>query len=185
MASLAATQRQYHLSAVVPSVSEVGWYAVCTHPRHEKRVVRHLIDCQIECFLPLYQAAHRWKDRTKIVELPLFSGYVFVRISLRDHLRVVQTPSVARFVCFNGRPAALPESQMDALRSGYQGGAQFEPHPLLKAGAHVRVKSGCLAGVEGVLLRRKHSLRFVLSLELLNRAVSMEVDAADIELLGQ
>ena len=170
-------------SAPVLEVSPVSWYAACTRPRHEKRVLQHLVDRQIECFLPLFQTAHRWKDRRKIVELPLFRGYVFVRISPQERMGVLQTPSVVRFVCFQGRPAALPDSQIDALRSSYEHGMKFEPHPLLKAGSRVRVRHGCLAGAEGVLVRRKHSLRFVLSLELLNRAVSVEVDSGDIELL--
>ena len=178
-----ATQ-QPSTSGPVPDLSAVSWYAACTRPRHEKRVLQQLADRRFEPFLPLFQAVHRWKDRRKIVELPLFRGYVFVRISPQQRVGVLQTPGVVRFVCFNGRPAALPDSQIEALRSAYDRGLRFEPHPLLKVGSRVRVRHGCLAGAEGVLVRRKHSLRFVLSLELLNRAVSVEVDAADIELLA-
>lgn len=161
--------------------SEMNWYAACTAPRHEKRVRQHLLDRRIDCFLPTYQAVHAWKDRKKVVELPLFPSYIFVRIPLQERLAVLQVPSIARFVCFGGQPAALPAVQIDALRCGCDRGARFEPHPLLRVGRIVRVKSGCLEGAEGIIVRRKHSLRFVLTLDLLHRAVSVEIDAADIE----
>lgn len=168
---------------VVPTTgaSPVSWFAACTYPRHEKRVLQHLTERRIEAFLPLYQAVHAWKDRRKVVELPLFPGYIFVHIPAEDRLNVLQVPSIVRFVSFDGRPAPLPDVQIEYLRSGSERGAQFEPHPFLKAGAHVRVKHGCLTGAEGIVVRRKQSLRFVLSLELLHRAVSVEVNAADIE----
>lgn len=166
---------------LLPQPSELGWYAACTSPRHEKSVLQHLQHRQIVCFLPLYQAVHAWKDRKKVVELPLFPGYVFVRIARQDRVAVLQVPGVARFVCFDGRPAALPEGVVDTLRGGYEHGARFEPHPLLKAGRRVRVKRGCLEGAEGRIVRRKDSLRFVLNLELLHRAISVEIDATDIE----
>lgn len=177
------TTQQPSTPASALDLSPASWYAACTRPRHEKRVLQRLVDRRVECFLPLFRTARRWKDRRKIVELPLFRGYIFVRISPEERLGVLQTPSVVRFVCFHGRPAALPDSQIDALRSSYEHGMKLEPHPLLKAGSRVRVRHGCLAGAEGLLVRRKHSLRFVLSLELLHRAVSVEVDSGDIELL--
>lgn len=167
--------------ALASGASPVNWFAACTYPRHEKRVLLYLTERRIETFLPLYQAVHAWKDRRKIVELPLFPGYIFVHISLEDRLNVLQTPSIVRLVTFDGRPAPLPDSQIESLRTGCERGARFEPHPFLKAGARVRVKHGCLAGAEGVVVRRKQSLRFVLCVELLHRAVSVEVDAGDIE----
>jgi transcription antitermination factor NusG len=163
------------------AASPVNWYAACTYPRHEKRVLQHLTERSIESFLPLYQTVHAWKDRKKVVELPLFPGYIFVHIPLEDRLNVLQTPSIVRFVTFDGRPAPLPDSQIESLRTGCDRGARFEPHPFLKAGARVRIKHGCLADAEGVVVRRKQSLRFVLCIELLQRAVSVEVDAGDIE----
>lgn len=175
----AATAAVRSRSQAAPS--PVSWFAACTAPRHEKRVLQSLTERHIEAFLPLYQSVRTWKDRKKVVDLPLFSGYIFVHIAAEDRLRVLQLPSVARFVCFDGRPAPLPDGQIEALRSGSQHGARFTPHPLLKAGARVRVRRGCFSGAEGILVRRRHVLRFVLSLDLLNRAISVEVDAADVE----
>jgi transcription antitermination factor NusG len=162
-----------------PSIAgQPHWHAACTFPRHEKRVFQCLRDRGIDCLLPLYQAVHDWKDRRKIVELPLFPGYVFVHVPAGLQLAVLRTPSVARFVSFSeGRPAEIPDEQVQFFHSD----VPFAPHPFLAEGDRIRVRRGCLAGAEGILVRRKQSLRFVLSVELLQRAVSVEIDADDIE----
>lgn len=158
-----------------------NWYALYTCPRHEKRVVQQIEQHRISCFLPLYRSVRRWKDRRKELELALFPGYVFVRISLEDRLRVLQLASVVRFVSFNGRPLALPQREMDALMNGLQSGVRAEPHPYLTAGRRVSVKHGPLAGSRGIMVRRKDKFRVVLSLELIMRSVAVEVDEADVE----
>jgi transcription antitermination factor NusG len=114
------------------------------------------------------------------LKLPLFPGYVFVRLALRDRQRVVQIPSVVRFVSFNGIPAALPESEMEIMRSGLSRSWPAEPHPFLTVGRRVRIASGPFAGLEGVLKRKKNNLRVVVSLHLIQRAIAVDVDAADI-----
>jgi len=160
---------------------EGSWYALYTCPRHEKRVVKQIEQHRISCFLPLYRSIRRWKDRRKELNLALFPGYVFVRIALEDRLRVLQMPSVVRFVSFNGRPLPLPQGEMEALMSGLTSGVRAEPHPYLKVGRRVSVKHGPLAGSQGILIRRKDKFRVVLSLDLIMRSVAVEVDEADVE----
>jgi transcription termination/antitermination protein NusG len=117
------------------------------------------------------------------LQRPLFPGYVFVRIALREKLRVQQIPGVAWLVGFDGTPAALPEEEIEALRTSLASGVRAEPHPYLAKGRRVRIKSGSLAGMEGILLRPKGKLRFVISVELIQRSVAVDTEAADLELV--
>ena len=157
------------------------WYAAYTSANHEKRVMQQLNERRIENFLPLYETARRWKDRRILLHLPLFPGYVFVRISLSERLRVVQIPGVARLVGFNGTPAALSEKDITGLQKGLASGVTAIPHPFLTIGRRVRVKTGPLAGTTGVLLRRKGNSRVVVSIELLRQSVAVDVVDADLE----
>lgn len=157
------------------------WYALYTCANHEKRVAAELQLRSVEHFLPLYSSVRRWKDRRVTLELPLFPGYVFVSLSLRDRLKVLQIPSVVRFVAFNGLPTALPGNEMEILRTGLSRQLAAEPHPYLTAGRRVRVRSGPLAGIQGMLLRRRGKTRFVVSVELIMRSMSVEIDEADLE----
>jgi transcription antitermination factor NusG len=161
--------------------AEMHWYALYTCARHEKQVARQIEQRHISCFLPVYRSVRRWKDRRKELELALFPSYVFVHIALKDRLKVLQVASAVRFVSFNGHPAPLPEADMESLMSGLSRGVRAEPHPYLTAGRRVRVRSGPLSGAEGILVRRKDKFRVVLSLDLIMRAVAVEVDEADIE----
>jgi len=157
------------------------WYAAYTAPRHEKYVTQQMDGRRIDCFLPLYRSVRRWKDRRMQVELPLFPGYVFVHMALRDRLQVLQLPGVVQLVSFSGKPAALPDAEIEALRNGLAGNFCAEPHPYLTVGRRVRVRTGSVAGLEGILLRRKQKFRVVLSIQLIQRSVAIEVDEADIE----
>jgi transcription termination/antitermination protein NusG len=157
------------------------WYAAYTSANHEKRVAEQMGAREVEHFLPLYASVRKWKDRRVTLELPLFPGYVFVRMALRDRLRVQQIPGVARLVGFDGAPAALPEEEIEALRTSLAKGVRAEPHPFLTVGRKVRVKCGPLAGVEGILLKRKGKFRVVISIELIQRAVAVEMELADVE----
>src|ERR1700722_341149 len=163
---------------------EPHWYAAYTCANHEKGVTQQLERRSVECFLPLYESVRRWKDRRVKLELPLFPGYLFVHIALRDRLKVQQVPGVARLVGFDGRPAELPEEEIEALRVSLAGGARVEPHPYLAAGRRVRLKSGPLAGIQGMLLRRKGNFRVVISIDLIQRGVAVDVDMADVEALS-
>jgi len=164
---------------------QLRWYAAYTCANHEKRVRDQLEQRSVESFLPVYETVRRWKDRRMHLQLPLFPGYVFVRMALGDRLRVLQVPSVVRLVGFDGHLSPLPDGEIEGLKKGLTGGVLAEPHPFLSAGRRVRVKAGPLAGVEGIVIRRKNRLRLVISLELIQRAAMVEVDAADLEPLGK
>jgi transcription antitermination factor NusG len=173
--------REPELSEELPISSQVRWYAAYVCSRHEKQVVSQLQERKVNCFLPVYRSLRRWKDRRKELELVLFPGYVFVHLDLKDRLRVLQLPSVVRFVSFNGHPAPLPDSEIEILSKGLASGIRAEPHPYLKVGHRVRVRSGPLAGAQGILQRKKDKFRVVLSIDLIMRSVAVEVDEADIE----
>jgi transcription antitermination factor NusG len=169
-------------AAVLPAVYlEEHWYAVQTCANHEKRVLQQLGQRTVESYLPLYVSVRRWKDRRICLELPLFPGYVFVRLALSDRMRVLQAPSVVRLVGFGGQPAALPDLEMEALRQGLTREMCLQPHPYLKVGHRVRVRSGPLQGLEGILVRKKRGSRFVISLDLIMRSVAAEIDVAELE----
>lgn len=161
--------------------AEARWYAAYSCANHEKRVAEQLGVRDVEHFLPLYSSVRRWKDRRVTLELPLFPGYVFVRMALRDRLQVQTVPGVARLVGFDGTPTALPDQEIDTLRASLGDAMHAEPYPYLTGGRRVRVIRGPLAGMEGVLLRRKGSFRLVISLELIQRSVTVDADAADVD----
>jgi transcriptional antiterminator NusG len=161
--------------------SEQKWYAAYTSANHERSVASQLGVRGIEHFLPTYSSVRRWKDRRVTLRLPLFPGYVFVRMALRDRLPVVQVPGVARLVGFNGVPTPLRWEEIEGLKKGLVSGMRAEPYPFLTTGRRVRVRSGPLAGTEGVLVRRKKLDRFVISLELIQRSIAVDLAATDIE----
>jgi transcription antitermination factor NusG len=171
--------------ALSASLAEASWFAVYTSARHEKSVCRHCEQRQLESFLPLYQARHRWKNGCTVeLDLPLFPNYVFVRMALRQRVSVLQVPGVLALVGPGGRPQALPPELIESLRSGL-GRRRAEPHPYLVVGHRVRIKAGPLAGLEGVLFRKKDSLRVVITLSQILQSASVEVDAAEVEDLGR
>jgi transcription antitermination factor NusG len=166
--------------ALRPDILRPNWYAASTRANHEKNAAEHLAARSVEHFLPLYESVRRWKDRRVRLQMPLFPGYVFVRISLRERLRVLQIPSVASLVSFNGIPAALSETEIETLKASLELGIQVVPHPYLNVGRRVRVAAGPLEGLEGIVIRKKNSLRFVISLDLIQRSVVVELDQADL-----
>jgi transcription antitermination factor NusG len=178
---MAVAPKLWDVRALPEAGAEQRWYAVYTCANHEKQVATHLQARAVEHFLPLYASARRWKDRRVQLDLPLFPGYVFVRLSLRDRLRVLQIPSVVRLVGFGGLPAALPDDQVAVLREGLAGQLRAQPHPFLTAGRRVRVIHGPLAGAQGIVRRKKGMVRIILSLDLIMRSVAVELDAADLE----
>jgi transcription antitermination factor NusG len=164
--------------------AEMKWYAAYTSANHEKKVHEQLELRTVESFLPLYETVRRWRDRRMRLQLPLFPGYVFAHIALQDRLQVLQVPGVVRLVGFNGQPAALPDEDIDGLRRGLMSGVLAEPHPFLTVGRRIRITSGPLAGREGILLRRKGSLRVVLSIDLIERSLAVDVAQEDLELIS-
>ena len=163
-----------------PDYYEEKWYAAYTSANHEKRVTEQLKARSVQHFLPLYSSVRRWKDRKVKLELPLFAGYVFVKMALRDRLRVQQIPGVANLVSFGGVPAALSAADVDTLRTSLSNGLRIEPHPYLVAGRKVRLQSGPLAGLTGIVVRRKAGARFVISVDLIQRSLAVELDEADL-----
>ncbi len=160
------------------------WYVTYTCPRHEKRVATQIEGHRISCFLPLYRSTRCWKDRRKELELPLFPGYVFVQIAPQNRLQVLKLPGVVRLVTFNGQPAALPLGEVEALRNRLSASPRIEPHPYLRVGRRVRVRSGPMQGLEGIILRKKDSCRVIFSIDLIRRSVAVEVDEFDVEVVS-
>ncbi len=176
-----SAQRSSELAA---AYQEPCWYAVYTSANHEKRVAAHFEGKGVQHFLPLYQTVHRWKDRRMLLALPLFPSYIFVHLPLRERLRVLEVPGVARLVGFGDYAAPLPAEQIEMLRNGLSGELNAQPHPYLTAGRRVRIINGPLAGMEGILMRKKSNFRLILSINLIMRSIVVDVDAADIRPLG-
>lgn len=157
------------------------WWALYTRHQHEKTVATMLTAKGFEVFLPLYQSTRRWKDRKKVIELPLFPCYVFVRGGLDRRLQVVSTPGI-HMILFSGEGVAIiPEAEIQAIQRAVSGPFSVEPHPFLKCGERVRVIRGPLEGVEGILVRKKNLYRLVLSVDMMAKSVAMEIDATDVE----
>jgi transcription antitermination factor NusG len=168
----------------VSSPERVGaenWYAIYTRHQHEKSVVDSLSSSGIEVFLPTYSAERQWKDRKKLISLPLFPCYVFLHGGLDRRMKVLSTPGVCSIVGFGGLPVAIQDNEIEAIRVAVASGMRAEPHPFLQCGDRVRVKAGPLAGVEGILIRKKSSFRLILSAELLQKSIAVEVDATRVE----
>ena len=178
--------------ALLPVSSELAgfdrspkWFAAYTTPRHEKAVARQLEARHIESFLPLYKTARRWKNGCRVVvEQPLFPSYIFVSVPRRESVRVLQIPGVLSLVSAGREPSVLPASEVESLRAGLPL-RHFEPHPYLVVGEKARIVSGSLAGMVGVLVRKKNDLRVVLTLDLIRQSVAVEVGIDEVEPLKQ
>ena len=175
--------RQAHAGPVHGPEVIRNWYAVYTASNHEKKIEQHLQMKEIETFLPLYAVTRRWKNRTTVkLQLPLFKGYVFARISRSEVGRVLEVPMV-RYIVGNGREALpLPEAEIDVLRSGLHL-RQVDPYAYLKIGARARIRGGPLAGLEGIVVRNDGRFRLILSIDLIMRSIAVHVEADELELL--
>jgi transcription antitermination factor NusG len=157
------------------------WWALYTRHQHEKVVAEMLAAKGFDVFLPVYDSIRRWKDRRKVLSLPLFPCYVFVRGEQERRLQVVSTPGVHMLLTRGEQIAVVPEEEIGAIRRAVEGSFRVEPHPFLKVGERVRVARGSLTGVEGILVRKKNLYRLVLSVDMLAQSVGVEVDASDVE----
>jgi transcription antitermination factor NusG len=161
-----------------------NWYALLTRHQHEKSVAFGLSYKSHEVYLPLYRSLRRWQDRDKQIWLPLFPCYVFIREGMDRQLQIVTTPGVIQIVGWAGRPAIVPQVQLDAVRQIIDSRIVVETHPYLECGDRVRVKTGPLMGLEGILARKKGSARLVISMEMLGRSAAVEIDVSNVERIG-
>ena len=172
----------------VPSLNyapeESSWYAVHTMSRHEKRVAAQFEEKRVCTFLPLLRQIHKWSDRRSVVEIPMFSCYAFVRMvqNVEERLKVLRTPGVLGFVGNERQGTSIPEEQIESLRKAISEKVPCLPHPFISAGKRVRIRGGSLDGVEGILMLQGRDQRLVISVELLQRSVSIRVEGYDIEL---
>jgi transcription antitermination factor NusG len=164
-------------SQILEPVTRTHWFAVNVKPRHEKAVADSLRRQELEAFLPLYQEQHAWSDRTKRVEVPLFAGYLFCRFSFADRLAVWNTRGVIRVLGAGNIFAPVGEDQIAELRAVVASGLPARPCPYLAPGEMVRVDRGPLAGVQGMVLRNKGVTSVVVSVEILQRSVVVEVES--------
>ena len=157
------------------------WYAAYTLPRHEKSVADRLKSQDVDTYLPLYSLSRTWNRRRVELELPLFPGYVFVKMIITERVRVLAHPGVIRLVGFNGNAIALPDDEIERLRSSLATW-KAEPYPYFTAGKQVKIKSGPFVGFQGRIIRRKGKMRLIISLELIQSAILLELDAAEAQL---
>ncbi len=163
----------------------VCWYAVYTRSNFEKRVAADLAAKHLENYLPLVEQLHQWKDRKKVVDVPVFPGYVFARFADSDKIRlqVLRTPGTVRILGQGDRIEPIPEVEIESIRRLLKANVPCFAHPFLREGAWVRVKRGALRDLEGILVRVKSKSRLVLSITLLSQAVATEIDISDVEVI--
>ena len=161
----------------------MSWFALYTRARHEKQVHLELVQRGVETFLPTFKVRRKWSDRYKVIEEPLFKNYLFVNILdfERGYSDTLRHYGAVSFLTVAGKPATIPAVEIDGIRRLVESDLSYGPHPYLKAGRKVRVRSGPLEGCEGLLVRRKGLSRFVLNLNLLQQSVCAEVDADVVE----
>jgi transcription antitermination factor NusG len=163
-----------------PERDLLPWFALMVKPQHEKAVVAQLELKLLEAYLPLHRARRRWSDRMMELELPLFPRYVFSRFSFDDRLKVLRILSVTSIVSFGGKPCPLDSRQIAAIQSMIASGKPVLAWPYLKIGQRVRISNGPLEGLEGILAREKSQYRLVVNVDILNRAVAVEVERESI-----
>ena len=161
------------------SISETGvsqWFAIAVKPRFDKAVARTLESKGFETLLPLYKKYQRYAGRSKESELPLFPGYVFCRFNVLTRLPILTTPGVTQILSTGNQPIPLSETEIVSLKTAIEAHLPLHPFPFLHVGQRVRIEDGVLAGVVGIVIRLKQSLRLVLSVTLLQRSVLLEID---------
>jgi len=166
------------------AVGASNWYALFTRHQHEKSVAFALSNKSHEVYLPLYRSVRRWRDRAKHLWFPLFPCYVFIREGMDRQLQILTTPGIIHIVGWGGRPAIVPQTQLDAVRQIIESCLNVETHPYLQSGDRVRVKTGPLMGLEGILTRKKGVARLVVSMEMLGRSAAVEIDVLNVERIG-
>jgi transcription antitermination factor NusG len=160
--------------------NSLQWYAVRVRSQHEDMVTRHLRVRGLEAFLPLYRCQHRWSDRFKEVELPLFPGYVFCQFDAANRLAVLTVPGVVQLVGVGKKPLPIDETEIAGIQSATKSGFATQPWQFLKIGQKVRIEHGPLCGIEGILIGHRGHQRLVLSITLLQRSVAVEINGEGV-----
>jgi len=183
MSAGSATVAALAAAKVLEAPAASNWFAVRTRSRHEKVVERQLSGQGIDVFYPVVKQMHQWSDRRKLVECPLFAGYTFVRIapSPEERVRVLRAQGVVELVGAHGQGIAIPEEQIEAVRAVAAGNVPFTEHVFLKVGQRVRVRGGSLDGVEGVLVANNGSRHLVISVDPIQRSLSVSIDGYQVE----
>jgi transcription antitermination factor NusG len=172
----AATTNGYHATLA----DDLSWFAVVTRSRHERKVHDQLQSREVESFLPVVQRWSRWRDRRKLIEWPLFPGYCFARCSSQNIRPVLACRGVVHVVTFAARPAPVPDYEIDSVRQLLDSKLPHDPCPFIDVGMWVQVVHGPLRGVRGRLVHKDRSTTLVVAIEMLGRALSVEIDAADV-----
>jgi transcription antitermination factor NusG len=169
--------------AVIGVTPTDSWYALYTRPRHERVVLQRLLDLRIETFFPTVTEVHQWSDRKKTVQLPLFSCYVFARFApdRAQRLRVLTIDGVLGLVGNRGEGSPIPDDQIDAVHALVERKLPYFPYPFLKVGERVRIRSGALDGVEGILVARNGTQTLVISIDALQRSLAVRVEGYEVE----
>jgi transcription antitermination factor NusG len=162
---------------------QCSWFAVQTRPRYEKKVTVELREKGVNAFLPLFSATHQWSDRRRLLQMPVFPGYVFVRIvpSVTERVLVLHTNGVVNFVGIRNMGIPIPDCEIDAVRKVLGGGVRFELYPHLQLGQRVYVRGGCLDGVSGVLTAINGDRSLIVSVNLIQRSIAMRIEGYEIE----
>jgi transcription antitermination factor NusG len=157
---------------------DAAWYAIAVRSNFERIVAESLRQKHYEIFLPAYLSKRRWSDRTKIVECALFPGYLFCRMELRRRVALLDTPGVASIVGLGKCAMPIDGDEIAAIQKIVASGLPVAPWPFLRAGEYVRINHGPLAGVEGMVIASKNNSRLVVSVEMLRRSVTVEIESA-------
>jgi transcription antitermination factor NusG len=183
MASCLESVYRYEAGALPAADPTDRWYALQIRGRHEKMVEHRLMERGVPTFLPLITEIHHWSDRRKKIQFPLFSGYLFVRVpsSKVNYLRVMSVEGVFNFVGNRGEGTPIPDAQIEAVRSVVEKQLAWSSHPFLKIGQRVRIKSGALDGVEGILTSRSGDATLIISVDAIQRSLAVRVEGYDVE----
>jgi transcription antitermination factor NusG len=157
------------------------WYVAYTYPRHEKLVADQLAQKCVESFLPTLTKTSRWKDRQVKIDVPLFPGYLFTRISANERLKVISIPSVIRILSFNEVPVAVSDADIEDVRLCANRGGNLQPHRFIAIGERVRVREGVFEGLEGFVVRHRNGCRLVVTVALIHQSVALEIEEALLE----
>jgi transcription antitermination factor NusG len=158
------------------------WYALYTRSRFEKKMMSEIADRSVEVFLPMREILSRWKDRKKRIWIPLFPGYIFVHHvnTPENRFRILNIPGAVRFVGFEGHADPIPEEQIQYVRRFLESKISMDPYPYIRVGSRVEVIAGPLKGIRGILVEKRGRFRFVIQVDLIRQAVSVEIDTSDV-----